>query len=63
MMLITIVKVSYLTIINGLECKYQRYTFDIIDLWEQAALNSSSRRLTAMNTMSNLSYNSNPGKW
>jgi hypothetical protein len=59
----TIIKGQYLQCLSGLEGEYGRYTFAIIALWRHASLNSSSRRVTAMEAMTNLSYSGDPGKW
>ena len=59
----TIVKGKYMQVLQGLQGGDRRYTFAIIALWQHASLNSSSRRLTAMDGMSNLVYNGDAGKW
>ena len=55
-MLQTIVKGGYLDVISNLTGNNARYTFAIIALWKHAALEDSSRRLAAMETMENLQF-------
>ena len=55
-MLQTIVKGDYHDVISNLKGNNARYTFAIIALWKHAALEDSSRRLTAMDTMENLQF-------
>ena len=52
-MLQTIVNGDYLDVIANLTGNNARYTFAIIALWKHAALDDSSRRLSAMESMEN----------
>ena len=62
-MLQTIVKGDYHDVISNLKGNNARYTFAIIALWKHAALEDSSRRLTAMDTMENLQFQGDGSKW
>ena len=62
-MLQTIVKGDYLDVISNLTGNNARYTFAIIALWKHAALEDSSRRLAAMETMENLQFQGDGSKW
>ena len=62
-MLQTIVKGDYHDAISNLKGNNARYTFAIIALWKHAALEDSSRRLSAMDTMENLQFQGDGSKW
>ena len=59
----TMVKGSFLSLIQDLKWKNARYTFVIIALWKHAELGSSSRRLSAMTDMQSLAFQGDAGKW
>ena len=54
---------DYLDVISNLTGNNARYTFAIIALWKHAALEDSSRRLAAMETMENLQFWGEGSKW
>ena len=59
----TIIKGTYLQCLMGLEGRFARYTYAVIALWKHASLNSNTRRIAAMDSMSGLTYHGDPGKW
>ena len=61
--LLTIVKGTFLLLITDLTGDYARYTFAIIALWRHANMSASNRRLQAMTSMSELSFQGEAGKW
>ena len=61
--LVTVITGPMLDIIQGLQGVNARYTFAIIAMWEHAQLGASTRRLKAMETMNNLSFNGDAAKW
>ena len=62
-MLFTIVKGNMLSLIADLTGDYARYTFAIITMWKHVNLNSSSRRINAMQAMQDLPYHGDAGAW
>ena len=61
--LYTIVSGSFLSIITDLQGGYARYTFAMIAMWKHSELGAATRRLEALNSMQDLSYQGDPGKW
>ena len=61
--LFTIVKGNYLALITDLNGDYGRYTFAIIAMWKHASLQSCNRRIEAMDSMQQLHFHGDAGKW
>ena len=61
--LLTIVKGTYYDVVSSLEGPDARYSFAIIALWKHASLDDSTRRLSAMKGMENLTFNGDGAKW
>ena len=59
----TIVTGTMLRTIQGLRGENARYSFAIIAMWQYADLSASNRRLIAVNSMNELQFNGDPGKW
>ena len=61
--LLTVVKGVYFDIIANLQGNDARYSYAIIALWKHAALDDSSRRISAMSAMEKVPFNGDGAKW
>ena len=61
--LLTSVRGAMRDVLAPLRGNDARYTFGVIAMWKHMGFAASSRRLDAMNMMTNLEYHGNPGQW